>query len=137
MAIATMKEFYEIIGGGYAVAAKRLPSERILKKFAMKFANDTSFADTAAAIEAEDWFNAFRASHTLKGVTLNMNFEKLMNSSSELTEFLRPSNYGEASKPDYKPVYEQGVDAVKVKALFENVKADYETVIAAVSQLEA
>lgn len=78
----TVKECYEQMGSDYEGVLGRLGSEAIVKRFALKFLQDPSFAQN-------DGEEAFRAAHTLKGVCLNLGFDELFEVSAELTEKLR------------------------------------------------
>ena len=53
------------------------------------FLSDGSYQMIADGIEAKDAETAFRGAHTLKGVCLNLGFQKLYEVSAELTEALR------------------------------------------------
>ena len=68
---------------------KRLGSEALVKRFAVKFLNDPSFQELTDGLAAQDGEKAFRAAHTLKGVCLNLGFTELYKVSAELTEVLR------------------------------------------------
>ena len=83
------KECYEYMGADYNNVMSRLGSEAMVKRFAVKFLNDTSFANLKQALLDKDVNEAFRAAHTLKGVCLNLGFNNLYTVSSELTEKLR------------------------------------------------
>lgn len=114
----TIQECYQQLGGDYEDVKSRLPSEGIIKKFAAKFLDDKSFSELCSAMEENDRGNAFRASHTLKGVCANLGFTRLLQSSSGLTELLRgeetamPSEAG-AYFEEVKRDYEQTVDAIR------------------------
>ena len=85
----TVKECYEKVGSDYDGVLKRLGSEALVKRFAVKFLNDPSFQDLTDGLAAKDGEKAFRAAHTLKGVCLNLGFDNLYPSSKDLTELLR------------------------------------------------
>ena len=85
----TLRECYEMMCGDYEGVTGRLVSESLVRKFALKFLNDPSFGQLQAAIESGDGAEAFRASHTLKGICLNLGFTALFDASSDLTEKLR------------------------------------------------
>ena len=65
----TVKECYEKVGSDYDGVLKRLGSEALVKRFAVKFLNDPSFQDLTDGLAAKDGEKAFRAPHTLKGGT--------------------------------------------------------------------
>ena len=73
----TLQEFYARVGGDYSATLSRLPSEALIKKFVLKYPGDPSFEQLRAALDAQDWELAFRASHTLKGVAQNLGMDRL------------------------------------------------------------
>lgn len=85
----TLKECYAALGGDYDEAMGRLRSERLVQKFVLKFLHDGSYDLLCRSMEQEDWGEAFRAAHTIKGVCQNLSFTELGKSSSELCEALR------------------------------------------------
>ena len=85
----TIKECYEKVGSDYDGVLKRLGSEALVKRFAVKFLNDPSFQELTDGLAAQDGEKAFRAAHTLKGVCLNLAFTDLYQVSAEITEDLR------------------------------------------------
>ena len=85
----TVKECYDKVGSDYEGVLKRLGSEALIKKFAVKFLADGSFQDLKTSLEAGEAEQAFRAAHTLKGICLNLGFDNLYKPSEELTELLR------------------------------------------------
>lgn len=91
----TIKECYEKVGSDYDGVLKRLGSEALVKRFAVKFLNDPSFQELTDGLAAQDGEKAFRAAHTLKGVCLNLGFTELYKVSAELTEVLRGRVCGE------------------------------------------
>lgn len=118
----TIQECYEQIGGDYKDVIGRLRSDRLVKKFALKFINDGSFELLKNSIAAGQWDEAFRAGHTLKGVCQNLSFTKLGESSEEITEILRAGHEAEREKAD-------------LAGLLARVEADYEKTIAGLKQL--
>ena len=59
------KECYEYMGADYNNVMSRFGSEAMVKRFAVKFLNDTSFANLKQALQDKDVNEAFRAAHTL------------------------------------------------------------------------
>ena len=110
----TLKECYAALEGDYAGVMSRLPSEKFVQKFVLKFVNDGSYDLLLRSMEAGDYAEAFRAAHTIKGVCQNLDFTRLYRSSSELSEALRSGFTPEAP------------------ALAEQVKADYQQTIEAI-----
>ena len=89
----TIQECYAALEGDYEEVLGRLYSEALVKKFVGKFLADQSFQLLESSLNAEDYDEAFRAAHTLKGVAQNLSFTKLYRSSHEITEALRTANY--------------------------------------------
>lgn len=92
------KECYEKIGSNY---------ESVLSRFGNE------------ALEARDAERAFRAAHTLKGVCLNLGFDRLYEISAALTEDLR------------------GRDITGGDRLFQELTVCYEQLTEAIRELEA
>lgn len=113
-----LKECYEALEGDYEDVLGRLRTERLVQKFVLKFLDDKSYDLLCTSLEAGDYGEAFRASHTIKGVCQNLSFVKLYKSSHELTEALRSGWSQEAS------------------GLFERVKADYEQTAGAIREFQ-
>ena len=88
----TIQDCYRKIGGDFAQLERRLPSAGLIKKFITKFLADDSYANLSVAMQAGNREEAFRAAHTLKGVSANLCLGKLLDSASRLTEVLRPES---------------------------------------------
>ena len=119
----TIQECYQEMGGNYEEAVGRLMSERIVTKFALKFLNETSFETLRTTLADQNWEEAFRAAHTLKGVCLNLAFTRLARSVEAITEPLRPGQEDLRAASD-------------IPALFAAVEADYQTTVAALSKMQ-
>ncbi len=115
----TLQACYDALGGNYENVFGRLRSENLIKKFALKFLDDPSFATLQAAMADQDQPTAFRAAHTIKGVCSNLGFDRLYESSNRLTETLRDSWSAEA------------------EPLFHQVAADYEATVNALQAYQA
>lgn len=85
----TLKEFYAVIGGNYDATLRRIPKESMVLRFAKKYATDPTFGELQDAVAKQDWEVAFRAAHTLKGVSQNLGFDRLYEQVFALTEALR------------------------------------------------
>ena len=85
----TLQACYEAMGADYDDAMGRLRSERLLQKFVLKFLDDGSYDLLCSSLASGNQEEAFRASHTIKGMCQNLSFTTLAKSSSELTEALR------------------------------------------------
>lgn len=113
-----VKECYEQLGLKSSDVLGRLGSEAIVKKFAIKFLDDKSFEELTKYLEEGNAEEAFRAAHTLKGICLNLAFNNLFEPANSLTESLRGGAITDESK-----------------ALYQDTKAEYEKVVAAVTAL--
>ena len=110
-----LKECYAALGGDYEGVISRLRSERMVQKFVLKFLNDGSYDLLVRSMAEENWQEAFRAAHTIKGVCQNLSFTNLYESSSRLSEALR-SGYSPEAPALVEEVgrdYRQAVDAIR------------------------
>ena len=85
----TIQECYEAIGGNYEDVLRRLRSEALIRKFTLKFLEDQSYSLLKQALGDNNYEEAFRGAHTLKGVCQNLSFDRLYEVSNDLTELLR------------------------------------------------
>ena len=113
----TIQECYHEMDGDFDQVEKRLPSVSLVKKFITKFLDDSSFSELCQAMQEGELEEAFRAAHTLNGVSANLSFSKLLSTASQLTELLRPET-------DTIPEGAEG--------LLEEVKRDYELTVGAI-----
>ena len=85
----TLQECYAAMGGDYDDVMSRLRSERLVQKFVLRFLEDKSYELLCTSMESGNYAEAFRAAHTIKGVCQNLAFDRLLASSSQLSEALR------------------------------------------------
>ena len=111
----TLQECYAMLGGDYAEVSSRLPSEKFIQKFVLKFLEDKTYGLLKESWEGGNDGEAFRAAHTIKGMCQNLAFTRLLQSSSALTEALRNGRSPEAP------------------ALYERVLADYDETAGAIA----
>ena len=116
----TVKECYEEMEGDFEDVASRLRTNERIKKFLVKVLNDTSFDLLCKSVEEENWEEAFRAAHTLKGVCQNLSITKLYKSASLLSDSLRE---GKRDNQEIIPMLKQ-------------VEKDYEHVTNCIKMLE-
>lgn len=114
----TLQECYTALEGDYEGVLGRLTSERMVQKFVLKFLNDGSYDLLVRSMAEENWQEAFRAAHTIKGVCQNLAIDRLQSSSSRLCESLRNGHTPEAD------------------ALAEEVKADYRQTVSAIQTFQ-
>lgn len=115
----TLEECYQKLGGDYADVTGRLPGERFVRKFVLKFLEDQSFELLRSSLEQGNVEDAFRAAHTIKGMCQNLSFTKLLGSVSAQTEALRGKNLAEGRR------------------LFEAVEADYALTVRTIREYQA
>ena len=84
-----IEECYESFGGNYQDVKSRLMKDELIQRLVIKFLADTSYETLAAAMEEKNYAAAFRAVHTLKGVSQNLSFDRLSSSTAAMTETLR------------------------------------------------
>ncbi len=96
-----IKKIYEEIGGDYEGVSNRLPSMSMMSRFLDMFMESKDFDELSKAIANKDWELAFRSSHNIKGVSLNLGFTRLRESSNQLCEMFR---YGQPTN-DYSELY--------------------------------
>ena len=115
----TLQECYAAMGGNYEEVLGRLRSERLIQKFVLKFMDDGSYQLLVDSMASQNYEDAFRAAHTIKGMCQNLDFTRLYQSSSQLSEALRNGFTPEAP------------------ALAEQVKQDYQQTIEAIRAYQA
>ena len=81
--------FYETIGGDYTGTLARLMKEERMEKYLLRFADNTDYPDFFAAWEAQNYADAFRFVHNLKGMCLNLGISPLADIASDVCEELR------------------------------------------------
>lgn len=101
----TLQDCYNALGGDYEEVSARLHSDRLVRKFMLKYLDDKSFELLCTSMEEKNYEEAFRAAHTIKGVCQNLGFTKLLDSSSKLCEALR-HGYTPEAEPLAKQVEE-------------------------------
>ena len=113
----TLQECYAAMGGNYEEVLGRLRSDRLIQKFVLKFVDDGSYQLLLDSMASQNYEDAFRAAHTIKGVCQNLT--RLLNSSSQLSEALRHGYTPEAD------------------GLVEQVGTDYQETIGAIRAFQA
>lgn len=114
----TLQECYAALDGSYEEAAGRLRSDRLVQKFILKFLEDGSYGLLLSSLEEQNYKEAFRAAHTIKGMCQNLSFTRLGDSSSRLSEALR------------------GGWTPEVPVLVEQVRNDYQRTAAAIRSFQ-
>lgn len=112
-----IRQLYEKTGGNFEDVLKRLGSEAMIQRFVLKFAKDPSFGELTRGMEEQDAELAFRAAHTLKGICLNLGFDRLYAPTAALTEDLRGRAFSGQSEE-----------------LYHRVKTEYGVLIAVIAE---
>ena len=113
----TIQECYQQLDGDFAQVEKRLSSASLVQKFIVKFLDDGSFSELCLAMKEGQREKAFRAAHTLKGVSASLSLTRLLSSASQLAELLRA---------------EEETIPAGANLLFEEVKKDYGLTVRAI-----
>lgn len=114
----TVQECYEQMKGDYDGVLQRLMDDARIRKFLLRFQNETLYEELQDSLEKENYEEAFRCAHSIKGVCMNLGLSVLQKSSSELCEALRGGE-----RPE------------NLEELFEEVKRDYGSTLEAIRQL--
>lgn len=99
----------------------------LYQRLALKYLNDTHYDDLVAALEVQDYKEAYAQAHSLKGVAGNLSFTDVYDEASLISRFLFE---GEAEAAE-KPMPALGEAHKKVIELLEKVQ-DGEFTFAAV-----
>lgn len=113
---------YREFEGNYEDALSRLMNDTLIEKFLKKFLNDDSFNSLSVSIENRNYHEAFKAAHTLKGVSLNLSLSRLSASASEITEYLRDCD-------------NKIIDETVLFRLFDSVSKDYRMTVEVIEKL--
>ena len=115
----TIRECFDTLGADYDDVLRRLGTQERILRFLTRFPQDPSFSLLCNAYERGDAGEAFRAVHSLKGVSVNLGLSSLYACACALTEELRGGEITPASA-----------------SMFEQLRQDYEATIACIQKLE-
>lgn len=113
-----LEQCYETFGGNYAEVKGRLVKDERIERFLRLFPADGNFRLLEKSLGEEDWANAFRAAHTLKGLALNLSLDRLSHSAAAVTELLR-----------------NGPPAQDITPMLSQLREDYELTVRTISEL--
>lgn len=114
---------YAAIGGDLEGVRGRLLTDERITKFVGIFMEDTSFQTLIDSLESGAMDEAFRAAHTMKGISRDLGFTPLFEASDKLADALRPGADGLPTAPD------------EVPELLQCTREAYETTTEAISAL--
>lgn len=84
-----VREFYSVVGGDYDDAIGRLMTEQRMCKYLRKLPATDDADNMNAAFNEGRWEEAFRISHNIKGVSLNLGLTALGNAAAVLCDTVR------------------------------------------------
>ena len=85
-----LKPILEGLGVDVDGALKRMMgSEALFLRLMKKFGADTNYEKLKAAIEAQDYEEAYRAAHTLKGAAGNLGLNPIMDTAGRISDKLK------------------------------------------------
>ena len=116
----TVQEAYIKMGGDYDDAMSRLRADDRIKRFLLRVADDQSFNNLCENLAAHNMEEAFRAAHTLKGVSSNLSLTRLCKSATAITEVLR-------GKTEY---------SADLEPLLETVKQDHALTVECIRSID-
>ena len=91
---ATKKRYLEDLGVDFTITISRfLDREDFYLRMLRKFTEESYIEDIEKGLETEDYEAAFRACHSLKGVSVNLGLNRLYERTIPLTEALRQAPY--------------------------------------------
>lgn len=116
----SLEACYAAMGGDLEGVRGRLLTDERIRKFAAIFLEDKSFENLGTALEEGNLSEAFRAAHTMKGISRDLGFTPLFEASSALADALRPDDAGAPTDPAAVPdllrateeAYQRTVEAV-------------------------
>ncbi len=114
----TIQEMYSQIESDYDKVLGRLMKDTLIIRLVRKYLDDTNAQKLEESIAQKNYEDAFTAAHTLKGITANLGFDKLADSSTAITEALRAGEYD------------------NLEEMLAKVKADQAEVVAAIQAVE-
>ncbi|MCM1568646.1 MAG: Hpt domain-containing protein [Roseburia sp.] len=113
---AQVKE--ELVGIGIDLEGamnRFLNNEALLEKFLKKFLQDPNYNALLSAVESGSCEDAFRAGHTLKGVTGNLSLQPLYECVRVQVEYFRSGDFekGAAMMPEVTRLYHEIIAALE------------------------
>ncbi len=92
-------------------------------KFLAKFKDDKNFTALRESLDRRDYEEAFKAAHTLKGVSANLGLIPICDSASKLTELLRGKAASEVDveKVDAEKIVLEEAYQLFIKIIEENL----------------
>ena len=118
--LMNLEKFYADINGDFTGVMDRLMKEERVLKYLGKFGAGDEYTSIKAALDAQNYEEAFRLVHSLKGMAANLGLTELFSASDVLCEELRG-----------------GAPEIDITDMLADVKVKYEDTIAAIKELIA
>ena len=84
-----LPELYEEVGGDIMNVLERLEDIETVEMFVLGFPSDPSYSMLLKNLQENDLKSAFRAAHTLKGISYTLGFQSLGDCAAKLCDKLR------------------------------------------------
>jgi len=94
----TIEEFYNNIGEDYYYMENVHKHEKIILRYLELFYNDDTLYSLRYFLNNQNFKDAYRMAHALRGMSLNIGFFKFCSLSQELTDILKPQIYDDRIK---------------------------------------
>lgn len=79
----TVQQYYAAIGADYNEVIRRLGNEDRIRRFLLKFPADQSFSILCHSLAENQYEEAFRAAHSLKGISMNLGLTPLQSPAAQ------------------------------------------------------
>ena len=119
----SLEACYAAMGGDLEGVRGRLLTDDRIRKFVGIFLEDKSFENLRTSLDEGNIAEAFRAAHTMKGISRDLGFTPLFEASSKLSDALRPGDDGLPAAP------------ADVPELMQQTEQAYQTTIDAITNL--
>lgn len=114
----TLSELYEAVGGDYPNVLERLGDMETVENFALRFSDDSSYAQLLQCLRDNNLKRAFYAAHMLKGISQSLGFDRLGNCVETLCNELRK-------------------EIAPSEILMQQLKSEYRCVITAINDFKS
>lgn len=103
------------LGGDYESVIERLNKAELIQKFLYKFLDDKSFALFEESMAKDDYSEAFRGAHTVKGICQNFSFTRLYESCDAVVQAMKAGDYKLAKEltPQFTDDYWHTIHAIE------------------------
>ncbi|MBO5473888.1 MAG: Hpt domain-containing protein [Lachnospiraceae bacterium] len=118
-----LKEQLEENGANIEAAINRfMGNEEVLLKFLLGLKEDENFPQLRASLEEENFAEAFKRAHSIKGVYANLGLDPIAGAASAMTELLRGR---EAEEIDREELWEMNEALEEAYELFLDLIDEY------------